>query len=150
MKKSWNFLGNLKKLLNFSLIFYKFFENFSGVRGRSPRNPPRGDPPYKPSPGGSHFAPEKNPAGAHENNAFLENFLRKFSKIFLKFFLIFLNIFWNFLNIFWIFFENFLNIFWEFFENFFEKVFPPRNKVLATPMLPALPALPLATSMLCF
>ena len=61
------FLKFIFKIANFSLIFYKFFENLSGVRGaQPPQLPPRGDPPSKPSLGGPHFPPpEKIPAAAN-------------------------------------------------------------------------------------
>ena len=60
---------------------------------------------------------------------FLKKIFQNFPNFFWNFFENFLNIFWLFLNIFWKFFEYFSKI-------FLKKCFPPRKKILATPMVP--------------
>ena len=101
-------------MLNFSLIFYKFFEIFSGVRGAPTPGTPHAATTLTSPPLVDLISPRKNPAVALENYAFLESFLRKFFKIFQNFFEIFFEIFW-------IFFEYFLKIFWK-------SVSPPPEK----------------------
>ena len=53
------------------MIFYKFFYKFlRRPGGGAPRNPPHGDPPYKPSLGGPCFpTPEKIPVCANGNDS---------------------------------------------------------------------------------
>ena len=48
------------------MLFLQIFEKILRLpRGSARRNPPRGDPPYKPSLGGPRVPPEKSHAGAN-------------------------------------------------------------------------------------